>query len=253
MGNEFDNDPEFSDSISRPKAWRRFRLVEIITVVGILGILIGLLMPATRTARPAGRRAQCESNLHDIEFALLEYERVHGALPPAYTVDSNGRPLHSWRTLILPYLEQDELYKTIDLSKPWNDPANAKALETPVGIFRCPETSAAKNSTTYLALVGTNACLLPTKPRRLAEITDSPSSTLMLIEAGDENAVPWMEPTDADESLLLNLWRSSKLHHQSGTNAGFVDGAVRYLTAGIPADVWRAILSISGGDPKDAY
>jgi prepilin-type processing-associated H-X9-DG protein len=252
MGDEFDNDPEFSDSISRPKAWRRFRLVEIITVVGILGVLIGFLMPATRTSRPAGRRAQCQSNLHNVEFGLLEYERVHGTLPPAYTVDSNGRPLHSWRTLILPYLEQEELYKTIDLSKPWNDPANAKALETPVGIFRCPETSAAKNSTTYLALVGTNACLLPTKPRRLAEITDSPSSTLMVIEAGDENAVPWMDPTDADESLLLNLGRSSKLHHQSGTNAGFVDGAVRFLTAGVPADVWRAISSISGGDPKDA-
>jgi prepilin-type processing-associated H-X9-DG protein len=69
-----------------------------------------------------------------------------------------------------------------------------------------------------------------------------------VIEAGDENAVPWMEPTDADESLLLNLERSSKLHHQSGTNAGFVDGAVRYLKASVPAEVWRALLSISGND-----
>ena len=75
----------------------------------------------------------------------------------------------------------------------------------------------------------------------------------MVIEAGDENAVPWMEPTDADESLLLNLGRSLKLHHESGTNAGFVDGAVRYLKAGVSADVWRALVSISGGDPRVVY
>ena len=58
------------------------------------------------------------------------YEQAYNALPPAYTVDANGRPLHSWRTLILPYLEQESLYQTIDLSKPWNDPANARAVET---------------------------------------------------------------------------------------------------------------------------
>ena len=83
------------------------------------------------------------------------------ALPPAYTVDAKGRPLHSWRTLILPYLEQEPLYQTIDLSKPWNDPANAKALETSLPVFRCPEAVGPQNTTTYLAIVAPNGCFIP--------------------------------------------------------------------------------------------
>ena len=75
------------------------------------------------------------NNLKQIALALLNYEQAHHALPPAYTVDAQGRPLHSWRTLILPYLDQESLYQTIDLSKPWNDPANAKALETSLPFF----------------------------------------------------------------------------------------------------------------------
>jgi type II secretory pathway pseudopilin PulG len=246
MSSEFDNDPDFNEGISKPKAWRRPRLIEILAVVGILGVLIGLLLPAHRSAGPAGRRALCQSNLHNIELALLSYQNAYHALPPAYTVDSNGRPLHSWRTLILPYLENQDLYDTINLSKPWNDPANAHALETVIGVFRCPEATGPKNSTTYLAIVGTNACLWPTKPRPPAEITDGTSSTLMLIEAGDENAVPWMAPMDADESLVLGLGLKSKLHHASGTNAGFADGAVRFLPTSTSAQLRRALLSISG-------
>jgi Protein of unknown function (DUF1559) len=246
MSAEFDNDPDFNDGIFKPKAWRRPRLIEILAVVGILVVLIGLVLPAIQSERPAGHRPPCQSNLHNIVLALLSYENAYHALPPAYTVDANGRPLHSWRTLILPYLEEQDLYKTIDLSRPWNDPANAKALETSIPSFRCPKSTGPKNSTTYLAIVGTNACLLPTKPRPPAEITDGRSSTLMLIETGDENTVPWMAPMDADESLVLGLGLKSKLHHASGTNAGFADGAVRFLPTSMSAQLRRALMSISG-------
>src|SRR5918997_1599426 len=92
-----------------------------------------------RSSRPAGRRIRCLNNLKQIVLALHNYEQAHKALPPAYTVDATGRPLHSWRTLILPYLEQEPLYRAIDLSKPWNDPANARALETTLLVFGCPE------------------------------------------------------------------------------------------------------------------
>ena len=217
-------------------------------VLGIIAILIALLLPAVRTARPAARRAQCVNNLKQIMLALHSYEQMHKALPPAYTVDANGRPLHSWRTLILPYLEQERLYQTIDLSKPWNDPANAKALDTDLPVFRCPESDGPRNTTTYLAIAGPNGGLLPKEPRRLAEITDAHSSTMMVIEAGEENAVPWMAPVDADETLVMNLGPTTKLHHVGGMNAAFVDGSVRFLKASTPARVRRALMSISGND-----
>ena len=162
MSANLDSDPDFTDSISKPNPRRKNRLLSIVATVGILMLLIALLLPAIRSgAGPAARRAQCTNNLKQIALALHQYEQSHKALPPAYTVDASGRPLHSWRTLILPYLEQSSLYQTIDLSKPWNDPANAKAYNTPLSVFRCPEQVGPPNTTTYLAVVGPQRLLSP--------------------------------------------------------------------------------------------
>ena len=248
MSANFDWDPDFNDTFPKPKSRRGIRIIEVMVVIGIIGVLIGLLLPAYRNVRPAARRAGCQSNLRHIGLALLAYEQEHRALPPAYTVDANGRPLHSWRTLILPYLDEEPLYKTIDLSKPWNDPANAKACETSLSLFRCLESVGPLNTTTFLAITGPDGCLIPGKPRRLAEITDGTASTLMVIEAGEENAVPWMAPVDADELLVLSLGPNSKLHHAGGMNACFVDSAVRFLTAKMPASLRLALMTISGNE-----
>ncbi len=252
MSANFENDPEFSDAIAKPRLGRKFTFVKLFVVLGIIALLIALLLPAIRSAGPAARRAQCVNNLKQIALALHSYKQAHNALPPAYTVDAKGKPLHSWRTLILPYLEQESLYQTIDLSKPWNDPANAHALATSLSVFRCPEAVGAQNTTTYLAIASPNGCLNLNEPRRLAEITDAHASTLMVIEAGEENAVPWMAPVDADESLVMSLGPTTKLHHAGGMNACFVDGAVRFLHASTPAMVRRALMSISGNDNKFA-
>jgi type II secretory pathway pseudopilin PulG len=102
------------------------RLVTGLTVLAILAVVVAMLLPSVRRARPAARRSQCKNNLKQIGLALYNYEADYHAFPPAYTVDADGKPLHSWRTLILPYLDQQPLYARIDLSKPWDDPANAR-------------------------------------------------------------------------------------------------------------------------------
>ncbi len=106
----------------------RITLVEALVVIAIIGILVGLLLPATRAARPAARRMQCSNNFKQLGLAMHNYAADYKCLPPAYTVDAQGNRLHSWRTLLLPYLEENELYKKIDLSKPWNDPDNLAAF-----------------------------------------------------------------------------------------------------------------------------
>ena len=70
----------------------------------------------------------------------------------------------------------------------------------------------------------------------------------MVIEAGEENAVPWMAPADAGEALLMSLGPKTKSHHAGGTNACFVDGSVRFLKSSISTKVRRALMTISGGD-----
>ena len=85
-------------------------VLKLLAVLGIIGIVICMMLPAVRSAREPARRNQCKSNLKQIALALQGYAQVHGALPPAYTTDADGKPLHSWRTLILPFMEEQRLY-----------------------------------------------------------------------------------------------------------------------------------------------
>lgn len=252
MTDRFETDPEFTNTTPKPGAGRGFTIGKLLLVVAIVAVLIALLLPLRRSAGPAARRAQCTNNLKQIGLALYNYEREHGALPPAYTVDADGRPLHSWRTLILPYLEQEALFRTIDLSKPWDDPVNAGALATALPVYRCPGTDGAPNATTYLATTAPDGCLIPGTPRRLAEVTDAREATIVVIEAGAEHAVPWMAPVDAGEGLVLSLGPNARLSHAGGMNACLVDGGVMFLKADTPARVRRALVTISGGDDDAA-
>jgi prepilin-type processing-associated H-X9-DG protein len=246
------NSDDMSDFVNeipkQKKARRKFRFIELLAVLSIIGILVALLLPAVRTGRTAALRAQCTNNLKQIALALRNYESAYKALPPAYSVDSEGKPLHSWRTLILPYLERQRLYESIDLSKPWNDPANAAALKTGISEYRCPAADCPANRTTYMAIVAPNGCFRPNKPRQLSEITDDHGETLMVIEVGSEHAVHWMAPTDADETLVMASGPSTKRNHAGGTNAAFVDGSVRFLQSAMPAAERRALISIAGND-----
>lgn len=247
IGAEPDN---FSDVPSQKKSAGCWITGFVVLGCGVL--LIGFLLPAVRSARPAAYRAQCSNNLKRIARALHDYESVYHALPPAYTVDADGKPLHSWRTLILPYLEQKQLYDTIDLSKAWDDPANAAACNAKLSVFHCPSATCPEDHTTYLAIVAPNGCFRRTEPRQLAEITDGPSETLMLIEVSPEQSVLWMSPVDADEALVLGLGPESKLAHQGGMNTAYCDGDVKFLRADVPAEVRRALISIAGNDRLSA-
>jgi hypothetical protein len=220
----------------------------VLTVLGIGAVLVALMLPAVRRAPEAARRSQCKNNLRQIALALHNYESDYPAFPPAYTIDADGKPLHSWRTLILPYLDEKHLYATIDLSKPWDDPANAEACKTRVGVYECPSDRVAQNHTTYLASVGPNACFRADEPRPISEITDGLSQTLMVIEVPSERSVPWMSPHDADESLVLSFGAGSKLAHAGGMHAALCDGSVRFLSVALPAATRRSLISVAGGD-----
>jgi hypothetical protein len=216
--------------------------------LGIVAVLVALLLPAVRRAPEAGRRSQCKSNLKMIGLALHNYHEDYDAFPPAYTVDAQGKPLHSWRTLILPYLDQRPLYEKIDLSKPWNAPENSEAFQTRVAIYSCPSTNLPRNHTTYLASAGPSACFHDSESRRFSDITDGASNTLMVIEVPLDRSVPWMSPQDADEQLILSIGAKSKLGHEGGIQAALCDGAVRFINHSLPIETRRALISIAGGD-----
>ncbi|MEO2032922.1 MAG: DUF1559 domain-containing protein [Planctomycetaceae bacterium] len=225
-------------------------LLKLFGVFAAVLILLALL-PASRRGREPARRTQCRNNLKQIGLALHNYHDVYDAFPPAYTVDSDGKPLHSWRTLILPYLGEQQLYGSIDLSKAWNDPANAPAFETSVSAFRCPSTSTPLNQTTYLAIAAPHGCFRPVESRTISEITDGTSNTLMVIEVSPNKAVHWMEPRDDDGTFVLNFEPDSDLAHSGGSQGLFADGSVTFLSAEMSMTQRRVILTVAGNDETD--
>ena len=230
-----------------------FTVWEFLTVCFILAVLAALLLPATRSARPAARRTQCKNNLKQIALALHNYHDTYGSLPPAYTIDANGKPLHSWRTLILPYLDQTALYESIDLSKPWNDSANAEAFKSFPASYSCPSSTLPAGHTSYLASIGNDACFRPTEPLTFSEITDGTANTLMVIEVPQDRAVHWMSPRDADVAVVMSFRSSGKLAHTGGTQAALADGSVRFLSDHIDPGTLRALVTIAGGETVGEY
>ncbi len=230
-------------------------LATVFAVVLCGGLLYAVLvLPfARRGDLTAVNRSRCDYNLRLIGVGLHNYHSVYHTFPPAYTVDAEGKPLHSWRTLILPYIEQKELYDTIDLSKPWDDPVNAKALATHVTTYHCRElihNAESHNLTNYFAIVGPDAAFDGSQSRKRSDFKDDPASTLMVIEAPIDKAVPWMSPQAADETLILGMNEKSDLSHKKTQEFGVVlaDSSATFLKANLPADKRRAMISINGGE-----
>jgi hypothetical protein len=226
--------------------------VKFLALVAIVGLAAALLLPAVRSGREPARRNSCMNNLKQIGLALSNYESMHGAYPPAYTVDAEGRPLHSWRTLILPYMEQKALYEQIDLTKPWDDPANEQVRNTVLPIYQCPSNPdhdpEQEGFTTYLAVVTPDSVIRTAGSQKYDDLP-SAAQTLLVIDAALSQATHWMSPVDADEQLLIGLDSESKLPHAGNIFlALFVDGHVSALSATTEAPVLRALISASADD-----
>lgn len=227
---------------------RTFYPFGCLAVVATALVLIALLLPAVHRGREPARRTQCRGHFKQIGLALYNYHDAYGAFPPAFTVDAAGNRLHSWRTLLLPYLNQKLLYDKIDLSKPWDDPANAFLHQEQVPQFLCPSAITSRGQTTCLALVTSQSVIRPESSCSIKDVKDGTSNTLTVIEVDAEHAVPWMSPYDADEALFLSLGPQSKLSHPGGFHALITDGAVRMLKRDLPADTRRALITVDGSE-----
>lgn len=188
------------------------------------------------------------NNLKNIALAIASYEEEHGALPPAYTVDEQGNRLHSWRTLILPYMEQAALYETIDLTKPWDDPANAKARETIVETYQCPSSPEMNGLTNYLAVVGPDSAFAGAEPRKLSDVKDGPENTIMLVEVDSKHAVHWMSPEDIGPDEVIKLMPDAIMNHPGVSLATYLDYHTRQINQDIDPSVLRRLLTIAGGE-----
>lgn len=233
---------------SRPQSRRSTTLglsdsTWVVVMTGLAVFVVMLMRPALSVRGPSPQ-AECRLNLKQIAIGLLNYEADWGVLPPAMTTDLAGNPLHSWRTLILPYMNQSALYRSIDLSKPWDDPANEDARSSVLSVYRCPNaTDSVLTKTTYLAVVTKESCIGRTEGRQLPLVANDQRRSIMVVEVSPAQAVEWMSPADADETALVGLPSENAISHAGVFHAAFADGGVDTLPGDLGHDEWLDLIS----------
>jgi hypothetical protein len=188
---------------------------------------IALAVPAVQKTRVASRRMQSQNNLKQIGLAMHNYHDTFGRFPPQALTDKNGKPLLSWRVAILPFIEQDAVYRQFKLDEPWDSEHNKKLLEQMPKIYTPVNAKTGeKYETFYQVFAGKGTVFEPGEKITFASITDGTSNTIMVVEAGD--AVPWTKPDDlpfdSDKAL-------PKLGGEfpDVINAAFCDGSVHTI------------------------
>jgi len=192
-----------------------------------------------------------QNNLKQIGLAIHSHESATGALPAWATADAQRKPLLSWRVAILPYLEQDPLYRQIRLNEPWDSEHNKQFHDKMPKVFEMPGKPAEAGKTYYQAFVGRGAIFGKdaAQPTRFAQIKDGASNTLLAVEAA--TPVNWMEPKDIDFAAGPNGFApEGKVggHFPGGFHALFADGSVRFLPLTVPAKDLQALITAAGAE-----
>ena len=239
--------------------------------ISVVGTGIALFLPTVQAAREAARRMQCTNNIKQIVLALHNYHDAVGGLPPLHSVDGNGKPLHSWRVLILPYMEQAALFEAIRHGEPWDSEHNKQFHDLMIPVYCCPTTSPRSGTANcnYSGIAG--EVFVPTKKNvnvgmgnttilpighTFAAIIDGTSNTLAVVET--KEAFCWMDPT-ADLTLDelakgINVPDSRVgSFHVGGMNVGMCDGYVRFISETIDRAMLRALGTKAGGEQVNNF
>jgi hypothetical protein len=196
------------------------------------------------------RQVQSSNNLKMIALAMHNYHDTFRKLPAAYTADSDGQPLLSWRVQILPFLDQQALYDQFHLDEPWDSEHNKQLIPLMPNVYAAPGSTAEAGKTNYLTVRGKNTVFPGEESLGFHSITDGTSLTIMTVEANDQRAVIWTKPDDFEYDVAKPQAGLVGLR-ANGFLAGLADGSVRFVKASIDSNILNALFTRNDGQVID--
>ena len=225
----------------------RLKVAGIVIVILILLVYL-IILPAIDSMRLRAIRMQCTNNLKIIALVLDSYHSQFNSYPPAYTVDADGKPLHSWRVLVYKYayLGNRQIAEEIRLDEPWDSEYNKQFHNQMPSEFRCPITVMNFRSdretqekwkttmTAYQVVVGPETLFSGSQCKTLDDVTRKKSETIMVVES--TVGVCWMAPLDLPIEALEHGVIPAKSgilgiggYHNGGVNVVMVDGSTEFI------------------------
>lgn len=223
---------------------------------GLVFFVMFRVLPAGKEAEEAARRASCKNNFKQLAIAVRHYHDLHEVFPTAFVTDAGGRPMHSWRAPMLPYIDAKNVWAKYDFNSPWDSPSNLLCRSTWVPTLLCPSESTLHPGycTPYVMIVGDEAAMQPGKWTCLADL-DDPANTILVAEIADSD-IFWAEPRDLQfdtMSFRVNdpAGNCISSHHRGGAHVLMADGSVRFLANYTDPAVVRALCTRDATDnPK---
>ncbi|MFN9373618.1 MAG: DUF1559 domain-containing protein [Planctomycetaceae bacterium] len=225
------------------------------------------------TVAAESKLIQSKNNLKQIALAMHNYHDTYGQFPPAVVNGPDGKPWHSWRVLILPFLEGNEVYNQYRFDEPWDGPNNRKLLSQMPKVYSDPIHGENNEfHTHYVVPTGDDVMFLGEgvemadkndrsafgKGLGMRTVTDGTSNTILVVPATPEEKIPWMKPEDFEVGVTIadvgkkdSIPTPYAMGSGKGAPVAFADGSVRTLTDAVTGEVLLALLTRAGGEVID--
>jgi hypothetical protein len=234
------------------------RIKWTVLIVLLLAVAGWLLFPCIQQVRDSEGWVGSQMSLKQIGLAIQNYHDLHKKLPPAVVVGKDGTPLYSWRVLLLPFLEEDRLFREFNLDEPWDSAHNKRFLEkTPRCYLPYYKSDDLPGFTPYQVFVGPGTSF---ERDRLTfkDFPDGLLNTLLVVEASEP--VLWTKPTDlvfdpkGPLPPLGGLFAKPvhllcrEVDRKPGFAALFADGSTRFIPDRAEEKTVRALITRNGGE-----
>ena len=216
----------------------------------VLPTFVGMLLPAVQSVRESARRVASLNNLKQMSLACLNYESAYQHFPAQANYDANGKPLLSWRVHILPFIEQNALYKQFHLDEPWDSDHNKKLIAKMPIVYESPAVPALNGKTVYLGVAGEGGIFTGKKGTHIAAVADGTSNTALIVEVNPELAVEWTKPQDY-QCDPMNPLKGLGNVQVAGFIAAMCDGSTHFIPNSVLPENWKLFTGRNDGKDVD--